>query len=86
MEAKSQQRLLKREWQGREWYETDLGGVVFRPLDISEYDRTFPDPEFIADEFEDALRLIESVLGSGCEEVLRLENWSNPFGSAFRTS
>ena len=47
--------------------------MVFGPLDISEYDRTFPDPEFIADEFEDALRLIESVLGSGCEEVLRLE-------------
>ena len=68
-----QQRLLKREWQGGAWYETDLGGVVFGPLDISEYDRTFPDPEFIADEFEDALRLIESVLGSGCEEVLRLE-------------
>ena len=68
-----QQRLLKREWQGGSWYETDLGSVVFGPLDISEYDRTFPDPDFIADEFEEALKLMESVLGSGSKEVLRLE-------------
>ncbi len=68
-----QQRLLKKEWQGGLWYETDLGSVVFGPLDISEYDRIFPDPEFIADEFEDALKLLTSVLGSESEEVFRLE-------------
>ena len=68
-----QQRLLKKEWQGDIWNETDLGGVVFGPLDISESDSAFPDPSFIADEFEDALKLIGSVLGDDSEEFFRLE-------------
>ena len=68
-----QQRLVKKEWQGGTWLETDLGGVVFGPMDIRESERGFPDPLFIADEFEDALILISSVLGENSEEVQRLE-------------
>ena len=48
--------------------ETDLGGVVFGPMDIRESERGFPDL-FIADEFEDALVIISSVLGENSEEV-----------------
>ena len=68
-----QQRLVKKEWQGGTWLETDLGGVVFGPMDIRESERGFPDPLFIADEFEDALVIISSVLGENSEEVQRLE-------------
>lgn len=67
------QRLMKKEWQGGTWLETDLGGVVFGPMDVSESERGFPDPLFIADEFEDAIILISSVLGENSEEVNRLE-------------
>ena len=68
-----QQRLMKKEWQGDTWLETDLGGVVFGPMDIRESERGFPDPLLIADEFEDALVLISSFLGENSEEVQRLE-------------
>ena len=68
-----QQRLLKREWQGgsgmKPIWEVWFSGHWISPNMIG----LFPDPDFIADEFEDALKLIESVLGSGSKEVLRLE-------------
>ena len=51
-----------------------MGGVVFGPMDIRESERGFPDPLFIADEFEDALILFSSsVLGENSDEVQRLE-------------
>ncbi len=68
-----QQRLLKKEWQGGKWMETDLGEVVFGPLDIKELEKGFPDPLHIADEFEDAVKLISSILGDESEEVSRLD-------------
>ena len=53
--------------------ETDLGEVVFGPLDIKELEKGFPDPLHIADEFEDAVKLISSILGDESEEVSRLD-------------
>ena len=51
--------------------ETDLGGVVFGPMDIREYEGLSQTQMFIADEFEEALKLISSVGRS--KEGLRLE-------------
>ncbi|MDP6899282.1 MAG: hypothetical protein QGF94_00395 [Candidatus Thalassarchaeaceae archaeon] len=41
MGGKIAQRLVKRECQSGDWYDTDLGGVLFGPIDISD---TEPEP------------------------------------------
>ncbi len=46
------QRLVKRERQNEHWYDTDLGGVLFGPVDISE---TEPEP-LSADSLAEILR------------------------------
>ncbi|RAH07027.1 MAG: hypothetical protein CMA00_001085 [Methanobacteriota archaeon] len=52
------QRLLKREKQGLEWFDTDLGGVVFGPVDVRESEASPLDPISLADHIEDALDLV----------------------------
>jgi len=56
------QRLLKREKQGDEWIDTDLGGVVFGPMDLSESERSPLDPHSLADHLEDLLGLMSEVI------------------------
>jgi protein-L-isoaspartate(D-aspartate) O-methyltransferase len=48
------QRLLKRERQG-EWLDTDLGGVLFGPVDISETEDEATDSQQLASLLENAL-------------------------------
>ena len=55
------QRLLKRERQG-EWLDTDLGGVLFGPVDISETEDEATDSRQLASLLENALE-IGSELG-----------------------
>ena len=52
------QRLIKKERQGDEWFDTDLGGVVFGPMDVRESERSPLDPVSLANHIEDALELI----------------------------
>jgi len=56
------QRLLKREKQGLEWFDTDLGGVVFGPVDVRESEASPLDPNSLADHIEDALDLVCGIV------------------------
>jgi len=67
------QRLLKREKQGDEWIDTDLGGVVFGPMDLSESERSSLDPHSLADHLEDLLGLMSEVIEIEDETLTRLE-------------
>ena len=67
------QRLLKREKQGDEWIDTDLGGVVFGPMDLSESERSPLDPHSLADHLEDLLGLMSEVIEIEDETLTRLE-------------
>ena len=67
------QRLLKREKQGAEWIDTDLGGVVFGPMDLSESERSPLDPHSLADHLEDLLGLMSEVIEIEDETLTRLE-------------
>ncbi len=57
-----QQRLLKREKNGNQWLDTDLGGVVFGPMDALNAERHPLDPHFLAEGLEDSLDLIAEVM------------------------
>lgn len=48
------QRLTKREKQGDEVYDTDLGSVVFGPVDIKDSEPGLPSPDTLADMLEEA--------------------------------
>ena len=67
------QRLLKREKQGDEWIDTDLGGVVFGPMDLSESERSPLDPHSLADHLEDLLGLMSEVIEIEDDTLTRLE-------------
>jgi len=67
------QRLIKRERQGREWLDTDLGGVVFGPMDVGESERGPLDPESLANHIEDALELIGSLVEIEQDTVEKVE-------------
>lgn len=56
------QRLLKKERQGETWFDTDLGGVVFGPMEVSEKESGMLDPESLASHIEDALDLVEGLV------------------------
>ena len=67
------QRLLKRERQGESWMDTDLGGVVFGPMDLGESERSPLDPYSLAEHLEDLLGLMVEVLEIEEEVLDRLE-------------
>ena len=48
------QTLIKRENQGGEMFDTDLGNVVFGPVDIAESEPSLPGPHELADMLEEA--------------------------------
>ena len=67
------QRLLKREKQGDEWFDTDLGGVVFGPMDLEEAERSPLDPQNLAEHLEDILGLVSEIIEIDDETVSRIE-------------
>ena len=67
------QRLLKRERQGNDWADTDLGGVVFGPMDLAESERSPLDPHSLAEHLEDLLDLMAEVIEIEEETIDRLE-------------
>ncbi|MDP6742341.1 MAG: hypothetical protein QF807_07000 [Candidatus Thalassarchaeaceae archaeon] len=67
--GKVAQRLLKRERQG-DWFDTDLGGVLFGPVDISETEDEATDSRQLASLLENALE-IGSELGVFDEEHIQ---------------
>ena len=67
------QRLLKREWQGGIWMDTDLGGVVFGPVDISDSDKNPFEPKLLAEHLEDIVEMIGGAVGTDSEALIRLE-------------
>ena len=56
------QRLLKRERQGEMWFDTDLGGVVFGPMDVGESESGPLDPDSLANHIEDAFDLVGGLV------------------------
>ncbi len=56
------QRLLKREKQGGTWFDTDLGGVVFGPMDVGESESSPLDPISLANHIEDAFDLVGGLI------------------------
>jgi protein-L-isoaspartate(D-aspartate) O-methyltransferase len=57
-----QQRLLKREKNGDSWLDTDLGGVMFGPMDAVNAERNPLDPQVLAEGLEDSLVLISDII------------------------
>ena len=72
------QRLIKKEKQGDNWIDTDLGGVVFGPMDISELERNPFEPNNLVEHMENALELILEVIEIEEESLNRINNliWS----------
>jgi protein-L-isoaspartate(D-aspartate) O-methyltransferase len=56
------QRLLKKEKQGEMWFDTDLGGVVFGPMDVGESESSPLDPISLANHIEDAFDLVGGLI------------------------
>jgi len=68
------QRLLKRELQG-EWFDTDLGGVLFGPVDISETEDEATDSQKLAVMVENALELGSELDVFNDEQIDHLNNF-----------
>ena len=69
-----QQTLLKRERQGDDWLDTELGNVVFGPMDLTEAERDPLDPQALADHIQDALDIIIELVEIDNETVERIED------------
>jgi len=67
------QKLLKRERQGDEWLDTDLGGVVFGPMDLGEAERSPLDPQNLAEHLEDIIELVCEIIDIEDDTVRRIE-------------
>ena len=65
-----QQRLLKKEKQSEEWLDTDLGGVVFSPMDTRNSERNPLDPTVLAEGLEDSFAMISELIEID-EEILQ---------------
>ncbi|MAH98612.1 MAG: hypothetical protein CMA12_04615 [Euryarchaeota archaeon] len=68
------QRLLKKERQGEEWFDTDLGGVVFGPMDVSETEISPFEPRVLADHIEDALDLVSGMIEIDERTIFKVTN------------
>ena len=68
-----QQQLLKRERQGNEWLDTELGSVIFGPMDLSDAERGPLDPHVLAEHIEDALAMIVDLMEIDEETVVRIK-------------
>ena len=66
---------MKREKQGGDWFDTDLGGVVFGPMDVGESETSPLDPISLANHIEDAFDLVGGMIEieeSTCARVRNL--------------
>ena len=68
-----QQTLMKRERQGDDWLDTELGNVVFGPMDLTEAERDPLDPQALAEHIQDALNIIIELVEIDNETVERIE-------------
>ena len=68
-----QQQLMKKERQGVQWMDTELGPVVFGPMDLHEAERGPLDPRTLAEHIEDALSIIVGLVEIDDETVERIE-------------
>lgn len=66
------QRLLKSERQGETWLETDLGGVVFGPVDVKEAEPWRQGTAALAERFAEVLELADDHGLAAHDEVARL--------------
>lgn len=66
------QRLLKKEKQGGLWYDTDLGGVVFGPMDVGESETSPLNPNSLANHIEDAFDLVGGLVEIEGETAIRI--------------
>ena len=51
-----------KEKQGDLWFDTDLGGVVFGPMDVGESESSPLDPDSLANHIEDAFDLVGGLM------------------------
>ena len=72
--GKISQNLIKREKQGTQYFDTDLGSVLFGPVDVSETEAHIPEPQFLADILEEALKMGKDMDIIGDQELIKLEN------------
>ena len=68
-----QQQLMKKERQGDAWMDTELGPVVFGPMDLHEAERGPLNPISLAEHIEDALSIIVEMVEIDNETVERIE-------------
>ena len=68
------QRLLKKERQGEEWFDTDLGGVVVGPRVVSEAEISPFEPRVLADHIEDALTLVCGMIDIEESIIVKVSN------------
>ena len=68
------QRLVKREKQGLELFDTELGSVVFGPVDIKDSEPAIPSPDTLADMLEEAASFARLYDIMEEELILNIEN------------
>ena len=68
------QRLLKRERQG-DWFDTDLGGVLFGPVDISDTEDEATDSRQLASMLENALEIGSELEVFDAEQIEHLHEF-----------
>ncbi len=69
-----QQKLLKKERQGNEWIDTDLGAVIFGPMDLSEAEKGPLNPTVIAELIQDVIEIVEDMMEIDEETKERIED------------
>ncbi len=68
------QNLIKREKQGGNFIDTDLGNVVFGPLDIKDSEPVIPSPYELADILEEVSLIAKDMGMLSVEEFLKLDD------------
>ncbi len=66
------QRLVKRERQGESRYDTDLGGVIFGPVDVAESEERAPSTIELAEMLEEGAAIAEEIGALQAEDRGRL--------------
>jgi len=68
------QSLIKREKQGTQYFDTDLGNVLFGPVDVTETESNIPEPQFLADLLEEALKIGKDLDMIDYTDLIKLED------------
>jgi len=70
--GRTHQKLVKRERQGDALLDTDLGSVVFGPVDICESEPRIPSPQDLADLFDEGIVILRDHFGLSEELINRM--------------